>query len=77
MKELFEMLQKEAEADKSKAILSLNLLANHPSGIGDHSTKDFWENARHSLDLFCSAEERLHSIKELRKIILNEGESNN
>lgn len=72
MKELFEMLEKEAEADKSKAILTLTILANHPSGIGDHSTKDFWDNSRGALDLFCSAVERLHRIKEIKEIILNE-----
>jgi len=72
MEELFLMLEKEAEADKQKAILTLTILANHPSGIGDHSTKDFYDNSREALNLFCSAEERLHNIKELKKIILDE-----
>jgi hypothetical protein len=38
---LYNMLKSEAEADKNKALLTLDLLTNHPSGIGDHSTKDF------------------------------------
>ncbi len=35
------MLRLSAEADKAKALLSLKLLGNNPSGIGDHSTGDF------------------------------------
>ena len=35
-KELFEMLKTSAEADKSKALLSLELLGNNSVGIGDH-----------------------------------------
>ena len=42
--ELYEMLKAEAIADKNKALLSLNLLTNHPAGIGDHSTKDYSQN---------------------------------
>ena len=42
---LFEMLSLEAEAQKAKALLTLELLSNHASGIGDHSTGDFYKNA--------------------------------
>ena len=56
---LYNMLKSEAEADKNKALLTLDLLANHPSGIGDHSTKDFWDNATEALKLLASADERL------------------
>ena len=42
MNHLIDMLQKSAEADKSKALLTLELLSNHPAGIGDHSTDDFY-----------------------------------
>ena len=43
--ELFNMLNNSAEADKAKALLTLNLLSEHPAGIGDHSTEDFYKNA--------------------------------
>ena len=33
---LYQMLKSSAEADKSKALLSLNLLGNKAVGIGDH-----------------------------------------
>ena len=35
--ELFRMLKSAAEADKSKALLSLEILSENPAGIGDHS----------------------------------------
>ena len=59
---LYNMLKSEAEADKNKALLTLDLLANHPSGIGDHSTKDFWDKATEALKLLASADERLEIL---------------
>ena len=70
--ELYEMLKAEAIADKNKALLSLNLLTNHPAGIGDHSTKDYWENATESLKLLASADERLEILEKY----FNEGKIN-
>ena len=43
---LYEMLYKSAEADKAKALLSLELLGNKAIGIGDHSTEDFYKNVK-------------------------------
>ena len=59
---LYKMLKSEAEADKSKALLSLELLSEHPAGIGDHTTKDFWSNANEALDLLVSADDRLSAL---------------
>ena len=53
-KEVYEFLKKEAEADKAKALASVKLLTNHPAGIGDHSTKDYWDNCNEALKLFPS-----------------------
>tara|TARA_B100000927_G_C16325006_1_gene412932 strand:- start:394 stop:624 length:231 start_codon:yes stop_codon:yes gene_type:complete len=61
-KELFDMLMSEAVADRNKAILTLNLLTEHPAGIGDHSTKDFWDNATEALKLLASADERIETL---------------
>ena len=61
-KELFDMLMSEAVADRNKAILTLNLLTEHPAGIGDHSTKDFWGNATEALKLLASADERIETL---------------
>ena len=43
MNTLLNML-KSAEADKAKALLSLELLVKKAVGIGDHSTEDFYKN---------------------------------
>ena len=45
MSKLVEMLRTSAQADKDKALLSLELLGNKAVGIGDHSTEDFYKNA--------------------------------
>jgi len=62
-KEVYEFLKKEAEADKAKALASVKLLTNHPAGIGDHSTKDYWDNCNETLKLLASADERLEVLE--------------
>ena len=62
-KRIYEMLKSEAEADRNKALLSLDLLKNFPAGIGDHSTKDFSDNATQALKLLASADERLETLE--------------
>ena len=61
-KQIYDMLKSEAEADKAKALASVKLLTNHPAGIGDHSTKDYWDNCTEALKLLASAEERLEVL---------------
>jgi hypothetical protein len=61
-KNLYEMLKTSAEADKSKAILSLKLLGRNAVGIGDHSTGDFYKNAEEALLMLCDADERLETL---------------
>jgi hypothetical protein len=57
------MLQTSAEADKAKALLSLDLLGNNGVGIGDHSTKDFYNNAEDALKMLIDADDRLEAIE--------------
>ena len=64
--ELYKMLKDSAEADKSKALLSIDLLSNSPVGIGDHSTEDFYKNAE-ALSTFASAQERLEILEKYFK----------
>lgn len=59
---IFNMLRTEAIADREKALLSLNLLSEHPVGIGDHSTDDFYKNATDSLKKLAGADERLETL---------------
>ena len=61
-KELYNMLKTSAEADKSKALLSLELLGNKAVGIGDHSTEDFYKNAEEALMTLVDADDRLVAL---------------
>ena len=61
-KSLYDMLQKSAEADKAKALLSLELLGNKAVGIGDHSTEDFYNNAEEALVKLVDADDRLNTL---------------
>jgi|TARA_B100000287_G_C19957548_1_gene513072 hypothetical protein len=60
--ELYRMLKSLAEADKSKALLSLEIMSENAAGIGDHSTSDFWDNANEALELLASADDRLDAL---------------
>lgn len=61
-KQLIEMLVKEAEAQKAKALLSLELLSDHAAGIGDHSTGDFYKNAEEALVMLVDADDKLEAL---------------
>lgn len=60
---LYRMLKTSAEADKAKAMLTLNLLSENPAGIGDHSTEDFYRNAEEALKALIDADDRLDALK--------------
>tara|TARA_Y100000385_G_scaffold191751_1_gene198316 strand:+ start:343 stop:561 length:219 start_codon:yes stop_codon:yes gene_type:complete len=59
---LVDMLHKSAEADKAKALLTLEILGKNPAGIGDHSTEDFYRNAEEALSMLADADDRLEAI---------------
>jgi len=56
---LYTMLMSEAIAEKEKALLSLDLLGNKAAGIGDHSTKDFYDNATEALQMLVDADDKI------------------
>ncbi len=56
------MLRTQAEAEREKALLSLELLMNHPVGIGDHSTGDFYKNAEEALQMLVDADDKLEAL---------------
>jgi hypothetical protein len=60
--ELFDMLMSQAVAERSKAILTLNLLSEHPAGIGDHSTGDFYNNAEEALSALVDADDKIDTL---------------
>ncbi|MEL6108452.1 MAG: hypothetical protein AAFU85_20690 [Planctomycetota bacterium] len=57
------MLHSSAIADREKALLSLDLLSQHPAGIGDHSTEDFYANAEEALAKLADADDRLEMLE--------------
>ena len=61
-KQLQDMLRTSAEADVAKAKLTLDLLGEKSVGIGDHSTKDFYNNAEEALELLDNAYSRLDTL---------------
>ena len=62
-KELYDMLMSSAMAEKAKALLSLDLLSNHSVGIGDHSTKDFYNNAEEALQMLVDADDKIEALE--------------
>ena len=62
MIKLVEMLRTSAQADKAKAMLSLELLGDRAVGIGDHSTGDFYKNAEEALIMLVDADDRLGAL---------------
>lgn len=56
------MLMSQAIAERSKAILTLNLLSEHPAGIGDHSTGDFYNNAEEALQMLVDADDKIEAL---------------
>ena len=61
--QLYDMLLKSAEADKTKALLSLDLLSNKAAGIGDHSTDDYYKNAEQALQMLVDADDKIKTLK--------------
>ncbi len=62
MNRLIEMLRTSAQADKAKALLSLELLDSGAVGIGDHSIGDFYKSAEEALSMLSSADDRLKTL---------------
>ena len=64
---ILDALLKEAEANREKAITSIELLTEHPAGIGDHSTEDYYKNAREAVEMLADANEMIETIKDYQK----------
>ena len=55
-------LYNKAYADRDKALMSLNILLDHPAGIGDHSTDDLHNNLNEALSNLADADDRLEAL---------------
>ena len=60
---VIKMLKKTFEAQREKALLTFDLLIEHPAGIGDHSTSDFYQNAEEAAKALAEAEDVLETLK--------------
>ena len=56
------MLKKTFEAQKEKALMTLELLTEYPAGIGDHSTSDFYNNAEEAIRALAEADDVLDTL---------------
>ena len=52
-----------AAKDRAEAITSLEIMFNHPAGIGDHSTGDLHDNLNEALSKLADAEDRIDCLK--------------
>ena len=60
---VIQALKAQAIADKEKALMALDLLENQAVGIGDHTAKDFMEDATEAINLLAEADDRLEMIE--------------
>ena len=51
-----------AQSDKAEAMVSINILLDHPAGIGDHSTEDLHKNLNEALSKLADADDRLETL---------------
>lgn len=56
------MLRASIEAQRQKALLTLQLLSHHSVGIGDHSTDDYYKNAEEALAALTEADDKLETL---------------
>jgi hypothetical protein len=68
-----DFLAADLEAQRRKAIATLHLLTNHPAGIGDHSTEDFYKNAHEALAALTDADDKLETLNKY-DFLLQDGE---
>jgi len=59
---LYNMLKSDIEARKSKALLTLHLMDEKSVGIGDHSTDDFYNNAKDAISELATANDELEAL---------------
>jgi hypothetical protein len=59
---VIQALTAQANADKAKAMMALDLLENQAVGIGDHTVNDFMKDATEALELLTDADDRLETL---------------
>jgi len=72
-KPLKNMLRATLEAQRQKALTTLQLLAHHSVGIGDHSTEDYYKNAEEALSALTDADDKLETLNKY-EFLMESGE---
>lgn len=62
IKPIKDMLRASLEAQRQKALTTLQLLTHHSAGIGDHSTSDYYKNAEEALEMLSDADDKLETL---------------
>ena len=65
---VIQALTAQANADKAKAMMALDLLENQAVGIGDHTVNDFMKDATEALELLTDADDRLETLNKYWEI---------
>ena len=52
-----------AKSDRAEALTSLEIMLNHPAGIGDHSTGDLHDNLNEALSKLADADDRIECLR--------------
>tara|TARA_Y100001937_G_C7063034_1_gene304671 strand:- start:278 stop:517 length:240 start_codon:yes stop_codon:yes gene_type:complete len=65
-KQLYRLLESKAISEREEAITTIKLLTEHPAGIGDHSTDDFYNNAEQALQKLVDAEDKLSTLEKFK-----------
>lgn len=72
MKEqLYKLLSSKAISEREEALTTLKLLSEHPAGIGDHSTGDFYQNAEEALQKLVDADDKLETLDKYKETLFN------
>lgn len=69
--QLYKLLKSKAISEKEEALTTLKLIGEYPAGIGDHSTKDFYENAEEALQKLVDADDKLEALERYKETIFN------
>ncbi len=68
-KPLKNMLRASIEAQRQKALATLQLLMHHSVGIGDHSTEDYYRNAEEALAALTDADDKLETLNKYEFLV--------
>ena len=64
--QLYKLLKSKALSEREEAITTLKPMGEHPAGIGDHSTEDFYNNVEEALSKLVDADDKLNTLEKYK-----------